>query len=188
MTWLTKRQWQKHLENTLKEWLWRLVTFETSDQSDEEWLRRQDLTNKNTMTNTNTMTKTFREYPQRVTQDLWPLRHLIRVMRRLYLADKKTKSVDMTMRPQKVGSILGGFTPSKNFFFPTPGSSSSFTKIANYAGVSAKVLRKLWLCGGLISFTPTANSTNKLDLSKLCEFCIKSCAERRKITAVNWVN
>ena len=29
---------------------------------------------------------------------------------------------------------------------------------------------------------------NKLDLSKLCEFCIKSCAERRKMTAVNWVN
>ena len=25
----------------------------------------------------------------------------------------------------------------------------------------------------------------KLDLSKLCEFCIKSCAERRKMTAVN---
>ena len=24
--------------------------------------------------------------------------------------------------------------------------------------------------------------------SKLCEFCIKSCAERRKMTAVNWVN
>ena len=28
----------------------------------------------------------------------------------------------------------------------------------------------------------------KLDLSKLCEFCIKSCAEWRKMTAVNWVN
>ena len=25
----------------------------------------------------------------------------------------------------------------------------------------------------------------KLDLSKLCEFCIKSCAERRKMTTVN---
>ena len=25
----------------------------------------------------------------------------------------------------------------------------------------------------------------KLDLSKLCEFCIKSCLERRKMTAVN---
>ena len=25
----------------------------------------------------------------------------------------------------------------------------------------------------------------KLDLSKLCEFCIKSCAERRKMTEVN---
>ena len=29
---------------------------------------------------------------------------------------------------------------------------------------------------------------NELDLSKLCEFCIKSCAERRKMTAVNWMN
>ena len=28
----------------------------------------------------------------------------------------------------------------------------------------------------------------ELDLSKLCEFCIKSCSERRKMTAVNWVN
>ena len=25
----------------------------------------------------------------------------------------------------------------------------------------------------------------KLELSKLCEFCIKSCAERRKMTAVD---
>ena len=25
----------------------------------------------------------------------------------------------------------------------------------------------------------------KLDLSKLCKFCIKSCAERRKMTAIN---
>ena len=29
---------------------------------------------------------------------------------------------------------------------------------------------------------------SKLDLSKLCEFCIKRCAEWRKMTAVNWVN
>ena len=28
----------------------------------------------------------------------------------------------------------------------------------------------------------------KLDLNKLCEFCFKGCAERRKMTAVNWVN
>ena len=27
--------------------------------------------------------------------------------------------------------------------------------------------------------------SEKLDLSKLCEFCIKSCAEWRKMTAVN---
>ena len=38
--------------------------------------------------------------------------------------------------------IKQDFTPSK-VFFPTPGSSSSFTKIAEYAGASAKVLRKL---------------------------------------------
>ena len=31
---------------------------------------------------------------------------------------------------KKTGSILGGFTPLKKLFFPTPGSSLSFTKIA----------------------------------------------------------
>ena len=31
--------------------------------------------------------------------------------------------------------------------------------------------------------TPKVN--RRLDMSKLCEFCIKSCAERRKMTAVN---
>ena len=35
---------------------------------------------------------------------------------------------------------------------------------------------------------PQLSYVLELDLSKLCEFCIKSCAERRKMTAVNWVN
>ena len=69
----------------------------------------------------------------------------------------------------KNGQYFRGFYPLKKLFFPTPGSSSSFTKIANYAGVSAKVLRKLRLCGSLISFTPTANSTNKYQKYKSVE-------------------
>ena len=40
--WQRQTQWQRHLENTLKEHHWRLVTFETLDQSDEEtWSDQQ---------------------------------------------------------------------------------------------------------------------------------------------------
>ena len=38
------------------------------------------------------------------------------------------------------------------------------------------------------SICVSMDSKYKLDLSKLREFCIKSCAERRKMTAINWVN
>ena len=52
MTWPTKIQWQRqilrqwqrhiHLENTIKEWPQRLVTYETFDQGEEEtWLDQQ---------------------------------------------------------------------------------------------------------------------------------------------------
>ena len=53
MTWPTEKQWQRqwqwqwqrqrHLENALKEWSYRLMTFETFDQRDEEtWPDQQN--------------------------------------------------------------------------------------------------------------------------------------------------
>ena len=44
---------------------------------------------------------------------------------------------------KKSWQYFRGFHPLKKLFFPTPGSSLSFTKIADYAGALAKVLRKL---------------------------------------------
>ena len=41
----------------------------------------------------------------------------------------------------------------------------------------------IWLIGYIIM-----QMLYKTRPSKLCEFCIKSCAERRKMTVVNWVN
>ena len=71
---------------------------------------------------------------------------------------------------KKTGSILGGFTPLKKLFFPTPGSSLSFTKIA-------ATLQKLRLLSNsrvaydhrtqLKSFTKIAATLQKLRLMRI---------------------
>ena len=71
-------QWQRHLEDTFKEQSWRLLTFETFDQSDEEtWPdQKKTMTKAKAKTKTKTVTKTntYREHLQRAileTCDLW---------------------------------------------------------------------------------------------------------------------
>ena len=56
------------------------------------------------------------------------------------------------------------------------------------AGWSTNHLPALFQISILYRAGRSYKKVRKLDLSKLCEFCIKSCAERRKMTAVNWTN
>ena len=94
MTWPTKRQrqiqikrqWQIHLENTFKERSLRLFTLETFDQSDEE--TRPDQQKDNDKDNDKyiwrTPTKSDLWY-------LWPLRHLLRVVRKHDVTNNKKR-------------------------------------------------------------------------------------------------
>ena len=102
----TKRQWQRqiqwqrqrqiHLENTFKERPQSLVTFETFDQSDEGTCpnKQKDKDKDKDNDNDKDITRTPFKSDSRV---LWPLRHLIRVMRGHDLTNKKTKTKTMTM-------------------------------------------------------------------------------------------
>ena len=91
------------VQNTT-EWPWRLVTFETCDQSDEgTWPDQQkDNDQYKYMDNDNDKDKYILRTPSESDpRDLWPLRHLIRVMRGHDLTNKKTmtntKTKTMTM-------------------------------------------------------------------------------------------
>ena len=77
MTWPKKRQWQtqRHLENTFKEQYLRLLNFQTFDV--ETW---------------NDLQKDKHMKPFGI---LWPLRYLIRVMRKHNLANKKTIKIHL---------------------------------------------------------------------------------------------
>ena len=101
MTWPKKRQWQRqrqrqgqwqrqiHLENTFKEQPQRLVTLETFDQSDEgTWLDQQKGKDKDKDKDNDKDKDILRTRPKSHPRDLWPLRHLFRVMRRHDLTKK----------------------------------------------------------------------------------------------------
>ena len=102
MTWPKKRQiqiqrqreWQRqiHLESTFKEWSQRLVTFETFDQGDEErWPDQKNNDKYRYKDKDKDNDKDIqRAYSKSEFRDLWPLQHLIRVMRR----DDQTKNRD----------------------------------------------------------------------------------------------
>ena len=53
---------------------------------------------------------------------------------------------------QKSGKYFRGFYPLKKLFFPTPGSSLSFTKIAEYA-VAGRAWSRYFLTAALLSTT-----------------------------------
>ena len=116
-----QRQWQRqiHLENTFKEQPQRLVTLETFDQSDEgTWLDQQKGKDKDKDKDNDKDKDTSRTTSKSDPRDLWPLRHLITMMR----TDNLTKKVHWQWQRQNwkiienryVSTLLHSWSLSSN--------------------------------------------------------------------------
>ena len=94
-------------EKQTTEWPPRLVTFEAFNQSDKETRPDQKKRNDKDKDRDNDKDKYTKRAPSKSNpRDLWPLRHLIRVMRRHDLTKKKTMTKANTFRDHLQRAML----------------------------------------------------------------------------------